>query len=340
MDKINKTDGTRVFYIDALRVFSVFCMIMLHVAVTRKSNGQFGETGWMVANVFDCFARFCVPVFVMVSGLMFLNPDKPVSIKAIYTKYLLRIATAFAFWSLLYAVPGSGNFRDLFFNFIHGGGHMWFLYMLCGLYMTTPLLRKITEDKKLTEYFLLLAFVFALMTPFADLFFANQPFKTRIVGKMHLQMVLGYQFYYVVGFYLGKYGLRRRHEITVFALGAIGFLFMVAGTRHMAIKNADAYTHCYAHLLPGTAFYTMAVFMAFKNTRLKLNAKAKNAVSLLAKLSFGIYLVHLFVLRQMLADVWANPAVDIPYKTIVVFTASAVIVFVISKIPVLNKYIM
>ena len=217
---------------------------------------------------------------------------------------------------------------------------MWFLYMLCGLYMTTPLLRKITEDKKLTEYFLLLAFVFALMTPFADLFFANQPFKTRIVGKMHLQMVLGYQFYYVVGFYLGKYGLRRRHEITVFALGAIGFLFMVAGTRHMAIKNADAYTHCYAHLLPGTAFYTMAVFMAFKNTRLKLNAKAKNAVSLLAKLSFGIYLVHLFVLRQMLADVWANPAVDIPYKTIVVFTASAVIVFVISKIPVLNKYIM
>ena len=43
-------------------------------------------------------------MFLMLSGALMLDPGKPFQIRTLYRKNILRILTAFLFWSALYAL--------------------------------------------------------------------------------------------------------------------------------------------------------------------------------------------------------------------------------------------
>ena len=72
------------------------------------------------------------------------------------------------FWSFFYACreyAKNGGFKGAFEQFLAGYYHMWFLYMIMGMYAVVPLVRKIAESGTLTKYFLGLAFVISLVLP-------------------------------------------------------------------------------------------------------------------------------------------------------------------------------
>ena len=87
----------RLSHIDLLRVVTIFFMMMTHV-VSKSWHGQpVDGTNWMVLNVYDSLVRFTVPLFVMISGIFFLDPGKPLTFRALFQKYIWRIVTAFLF---------------------------------------------------------------------------------------------------------------------------------------------------------------------------------------------------------------------------------------------------
>ena len=98
-----KTSGGRLVYLDLLRIMSVVMMVTLHISGVGM-RADIGSFDWHVCNIYDGLTHICVPVFIMISGAFLLDPEREYSIKKLYKVKILRIATAFVFWSAFYAV--------------------------------------------------------------------------------------------------------------------------------------------------------------------------------------------------------------------------------------------
>ena len=161
----------RTLYFDILRILATFAVIFLHSACASWDMDNF-SFDWNVRNIYDSAVRWCVPVFVMISGALFLNPEKHISIKKLYTKNIVRIITAFFLWGTIYAaynffINNDHNLIGFVLNILYGQFHFWFLFMIVGVYISIPILRQIAQNKTATKYFLIMAFVFTFILPLA-----------------------------------------------------------------------------------------------------------------------------------------------------------------------------
>lgn len=112
--ELKKTASTekRLVYFDFLRICGALSVIIIHVSGTKWFATDLGSTEWRIINFYEnCIVRCAVPIFIMISGALFLDGTR--SIEKIYKKNILRIVTAFIFWSVVYAVVDQID---------HGGG--------------------------------------------------------------------------------------------------------------------------------------------------------------------------------------------------------------------------
>ena len=146
--------------LDILRLLATLAVIVMHAGGNEYLSSSLNPRrhSMLVAAIV-----WCVPVFFMISGRFFLDPQRNITIKKIWKKYIPRIIIAFAVWSSVYTFyyVKSGaydglNIWGVITQWIEGPYHFWYLYAIIGLYALTPLLRKITEDEKKMLYFLVL----------------------------------------------------------------------------------------------------------------------------------------------------------------------------------------
>lgn len=340
----------RLLWPDLIRIIAVISMILLHVIAVSWSV-PVASKEFHIFNVFDSVVRFCVPIFIMISGMFFLKPGKEQSIRKLLTKNCLRIVTAFFFWSAMYAVldaymhPGS-SIKHIVKTFILGRYHLWFLIMLVGLYLLVPILKKMMEDKKVTEYFLILSFIFNFCMNAVLLVPAIDGITTVWNGYLSMSFVCGYTAYFVLGSYMAENELSAKAKKTIYILGIISLCFTIGGTAGISIYLGSAYT-LYGYLLPNTLFYSMAVFLFAKDhlSKIKFSDKAAKVISKLAQLSFCVYLVHDFFIT-LICRVWGftalsfTPVLAAPVLAIIIYLAGLVVAIIIDKIPGLRKYIM
>ncbi len=352
----------RLLYFDLLRIVSAFFVIMIHVAADGVHNYNVGTFYWNVSNVYDSIARFCVPVFVMISGTFLLDPKREYTLKKLFTNKIFRIIAAFLFWSLIYEVINlikktvdsveSGLYRFILNLFI-GNFHLWFLFMICGLYMVTPILRKITADKKTMQYFLVLSFVFSSVIMFGKDLLENlrgfngvlnlaSEILSGVVGKLQLDFLLGYTFYYVLGFYIKEYGLQKKVTNWLYIAGICSVAFIVAGTYFVSLFRGKSIEILYSYNYLPVCLESAAIFVLFKNrvAKAQLGKKSVKIISFLSKYSFGIYLSHMLILENLPFNIESfNPVLSVPVITVMVFAGSLLISFGIGQIPVLKKYV-
>ena len=132
-------NSRRTYYFDYLRIVASFAVVLLHVAAQNWSTSDVNSFEWKVFNFFDGLVRWGVPVFVMISGALFLG--KELDLKVLYRKYIFKMIIVFLFWSLLYAlwdyfVTGSITTTHSFVRRIFAGRrHLWFIPMIIGMYM-------------------------------------------------------------------------------------------------------------------------------------------------------------------------------------------------------------
>ena len=161
--KLNR-QKERSVYFDWMRIIAAIAVIAIHCC----GKGSLGVTSfeWRTINFYNCLVQWAVPVFVMISGSLFLSRHR--SVRQIWIRNISRLVTAFLFWSALYAAVGYDSDRGpkgFVLDLITGHYHMWFIYMIAGLYMVVPFLEKIAADRTLTSYFLLLGFIFTFIIP-------------------------------------------------------------------------------------------------------------------------------------------------------------------------------
>lgn len=87
----------RVFYLDLIKMVSMFFVLLIHMFLFVLTTGQYsvGSNYWMFANIVDSRARPSVPLFVMVSGALFLDPNKMIETNSIWRRRIPKFVIAY-----------------------------------------------------------------------------------------------------------------------------------------------------------------------------------------------------------------------------------------------------
>lgn len=350
----------RVVYLDYLRVAATVSVIILHAASQNWSDLDPGSFTWNIFNFYDSAVRWGVPVFVMISGSIFLSREIP--IRKLYGKNILRMLTAYCFWSVFYAIamtwvnilkdPSYGIWlKSIVLDMIGGWYHLWFLPLIAGMYMCVPLLRQMLKTREARSYYLVLAGVFTLVIPQAvtlvnDFVGGNiaevANAANGVVSNMHMHTVLGYGFFFVLGWSLSNWDLSKKQRKNIYALGGLGFLATLVLTWAISRKLQQPMGTYYEYFNVNVALEAVAIFTWARYST--LNREKWNAlVAALSKYSFGAYLVHIFVMEFL--DVMGfdtlcfPPVIAVPVVSLAVLVISFAVSFGIHQIPVLKKWI-
>lgn len=264
-------ESSRKVYLDYLRVLATLAVITLHVAAQNWYSVGVETFSWKVFNFYDSIVRWTVPVFVMISGALFL--DREQSIEKIYKKYIKRIIIAFVLWSAAYAsarfVFVHRSIMHFAVDFIRGHYHMWFLFMIVGLYIIVPFLRRIVEDAVLTRYFLIVSLVFTFVIPQIIELISIKYEKlgsaaSGVFDQVNFHFTLGYVCYFVGGYYLSKVDLSPKIRRIIYFLGACGFVSTIVLTNAISLFKNEANEFFYGNLTLNVMLESLVVFVFIK----------------------------------------------------------------------------
>lgn len=320
--------------LDFLRFLALLCVMGLHVCSSVWQQLPLFLPPWLTATVLR--QTWAVPVLVMITGRLLLDPEREPGLR----KRITRIARVYPVWSVLYQLyylalrwPNL-DWKGFLYGCVTGAYHMWYLWMLLGLYAAVPLLRPIAREKRLCEYFLLLHLLAGVLTYFVPaLPFVGNTGKA-LADMLQAGCFLGYGGLFLLGCYLHRWPPR---EGLVYAAGMVSAVVSFLGNLALARKtgaNSEFFT---SYLAPTMLPVAGAVFTLFtRRVRVKLPRR-------LAELSLGAYLCHALVNEGvvwlmgkkilMAQPLWMLPA------TALVAAGSYGLAYVFKKLPVLSKFL-
>lgn len=330
----------RIGYLDALRVVSMFAVMVLHQAATGQQLADPASREWAICWVYNLLSRFSVPVFVMISGALFLDPERDVTARSLYLHRIPRLAGVFLFWSLAYAAAESALSAPLFSaefflgllrRTVTGHYHMWFLYLIMSLYLATPLLRKIAADSGKLGIFVILCTLLGGAVRGLTHLNADSFLKQADPG-----LFIGYCGYYFLGSLLCRREIFAKKK---FLLPLAAF-FAMAATAATGWYRSGLRSALLDEGMPHVALYAICIFCLFR-----ANApvfERNRTIQAVAPCTLGMYLIHPavnFLLRRVgIHGLTFDPLWWLIPCTGLVCIISFLCVAMARKIPILKKF--
>lgn len=341
----------REIHLDILRLMAMAAVIWVHVG--GMESGSLPTTDpncqWLI--FLKSIMTWQIPVYVMISGRFFLDPSRCMPFSKI-RKAVFRVILAFAVWNVIYQIfyllDGSHaglNWKGILSQALIGPYHFWYLYMIAGLYLITPFLRKIAESKQLSEYYIVLFFLFMVLNKYG----VRLPFVgatlNAMAENMSMHFVVGYSGYYILGHYLRTNPLSGRWEKGLYLAGGVLLLAGAAANTWQSLR-IGAYTEAFTgYTNPNTILVACAIYTLFTRrvSRLAFSDTACRLISKLSEYSFGVYLVHALVLSVFsilgLGPTILHPVLAMPLITLAAWAVSLIIVVLVRRIPVVGRKI-
>lgn len=347
-----KEKAPRNIQLDILRILSAFAVVLLHVTSEYTNSLKVGSVDFNIAVLLNSLTRFAVPMFVMISGELFLNPDKEIPVKKIWVHNILRLAIIYFIWSFGYYIFQSCYFWNFDFyrqgivrtavGIVYATTHFWYIGMIIGLYVLTPVLRSWLKhaDEKNVRYFVDMFFIFQIARTTLTLLI-NKSLVYEVSEITRITELTGYLGYYVLGFYLSKYEMKKPVKIFIFVCTPIGLVanFLISV---LFSKAAGEYTPgIYDSFGIFTFYLTITLYLLIKK-----NVKSFNGQEVFVNLSkdtLGIYLAHIMVMQVLQNEIGMrtnlNPIAGIAIYTVLTFIISALIAALIRRIPFIGRYL-
>lgn len=332
--------GDRLARLDAARWLAALAVVLLHCAAQAVSDANaYGSRDWLAANLYDSAVRWCVPVFVMVSGALLLDRKQPQDARHFYQRRAARICAPLIFWTLFYLAWRSlldwwdNGQMDLSFwprKVAEGAPyyHLWYLYMIVGLYLFTPLVRALYHRSQPAARRLWVVGI--LGVAILDALY-RQALGTG--QGFFLTWFLPYLGYFVAGRMIFDGELRIPRPGLILALSVLAtawgvFTFSEAG-------RLNLYFYDY--------FSITVPFMSLAALQWIMNTPRVPSLSTLAPLTFGVYLIHpLFLDLADRSGTMANGAGavwGVPLQTLAVFGLSAACCWLLRQHPTTRKLV-
>lgn len=338
--------------LDILRVLACYMVIQIHTGEFYYI-GNIGQTlntvdahwvGW-----YNSLCRISVPLFVMISGyFMFPVSDN----RQFFIKRFSRVAVPFLLWCIVYAFyqffMGQATLNKALINilkiFVNYGveiGHLWFVYMLLGLYLFAPVISPWIQSASrsaISWYLILWATAFTI--PYIHLVFPEIWGEAYWNHTPLLYYFSGFMGYMVLANYIKRYMMESKawHYILGTALILAGYS-LTAGiflSRLPTEKMVSTLELSWGFETINVAMMTFGTFLIFKNLKIKIDTALLPLIVDLSAKSYGIYLAHIMVLNayHSLLDPFMNSAaIKIPVIALSTFISTYFIIKILSYIP-------
>lgn len=333
-------DHDRLSRLDAARWLAAMAVVLLHSAAqTLTDSAPYGGSAWLAANFYDSAARWCVPVFVMISGALLLDSSKPMDARHFYGRRMARLCAPLIFWTLFYL-----TWRSLL-DWWDGGGvdvsfwprkiaqgepyyHLWYLYMIVGLYLFAPLVRALYVRSTTSSRKMWLAGILGI----AVLDTLYRQFTEARPG-FFLTWFLPYLGYFLAGrmildreLHIPRPGL----TLMISVLATAGGVYALSSPHVLNVYFYDSFSVT-------VLIMSLAIFQWI------INAARIPRLASLTPLTFGVYLIHPIFLDLAhhagaytggLRDIW-----NVPLLAAVVFGSSAASCWLLRRHPTTRRLV-
>ncbi len=350
----------RLFWLDVLRALAACAVVMMHTltgAVDIMNTAAYEDGQWMLL-IMD-MVTWCVPMFLMISGFLFLDPDREIGFGKMLKKYCVRIVLAL----LLFGIPFSCMELILAERTFRMGmlweglwmvltmrswSHLWYLYLILVLYALTPALKWVL--KRLPYWGIVLGLAYFLVgssgLPFLNQFVEGAAFPVLPDGSI-------YVFYYVFGYCLHR--KEKRVGANHMLVWGVGILIVLGEmVRDRLLRDASlqmAYNYPLTVLLSvGIMLFAMSFSEQFQHNGWSLEHRpvvkyGKKLIVHLSRLSFTIYLIHPVFLNVMYKVMKVTPVdfsfgISLPVFFAVTLLCSIFSAWILHKITPLRKHVL
>lgn len=338
--------------LDFIRTIAILAVIMIHCSGAYVTNPNILWYNFMAGNVFYGISRIGVPLFLMVSGSLLLDENKTFSLKQFAAKNIKNIALITITWSVIYATiysllkpiftgQGFNLFRYLS-AVLSGHYHMWYLYMIIGIYLAVPFLRCIVNKKnvKLVELYLIISIFIQFTQPVISVlsrYNQNIQLINTFINQFSFRFFCGYIPYFISGWYLTHIGIHTKAK--KYLLHILGILSIVLCLIYVQITRS--YSTIYQVLGLPVYLYSVSVFLTLHDIGADFGEKQSKILYFLAKLSFGAYIIHPIIqsfYRSIMPTI-SIALIHILLEFFIVVTISFALSYLLSKIPFLKKLV-
>lgn len=345
-------------WLDIIRNAAMLAVLVVHAfaPVVVTTYADLGSATWWTANTVDSLMRWCVPVFIMISGALLLKP-RDEGLRTFYTRRFARIGIPLAVWSAIYLsweyFRGKSTWSDAVSDILSGEPalHLYFLFVLAGLYVLTPFLRLITRHAptRMLWWFALLMSSLGIADQFVVAF-------DDAGGPNAVTRFLPYLGYYLIGYLLRDVALNRRQMWLAGAAIAGSVAATAAGVYALADFTGgwgSEAEYILDYLSPTVFVMSVAAFLllgalgrrwAVFTDPDRDTEPARRRLKFVSDISFGVFLVHVIVLTTLrgFTGIPGNPLGMLAMCTAhvaVVLVVSAAIVMLLRRIPVLRAIV-
>lgn len=333
------TTQKRVVWIDILRVIAMISVIAIHVIsntiYTFHIEGQALSIYQILLSIFS----FSIPLFVMISGLLFLNPKKKMDTKKIITKYCGKILFLILFFGTIFVMIEEYYVNKTIFVGLdtlllrilssNTWEHMWYLYIILGLYLITPILRILTANIKEKDfrYFLIILYIFAFFIPEIVKYFS-------ISIAFSIPIASPYLFYYLYGYYVVNYKVSNKYTKFSYVLSILTIFFCIFSHQYHFNIVSMSFVNTWSFLLAN------GLLLFFKNRNIE--SKWNSFIQSLGVCSLGIYILHQvyvnFIFKFMKWDmILSYPYLGFLFYTFSILIITYITVYLLRKIKIVRK---
>lgn len=337
----------KIVYFDILKIISIIFVILIHVLGEFFYIYNYNSFNYKLIVILESICRFSVPMFYMISGALFLNENKKITIKDMLKKYLPNILLLYIFWNTTYSIIDTCILKHetITLNIIlqtiintilgHKVYQFGFLIVIIGFYLCVPILRLITnkKNKKELEYLIILLLIFSGIIDFLPLF--------TNINISYPILFSGYIIYFILGYYLSTFELSKRTTKIIYILSSLSLISTILITIYYSNKNQLQYDLFMNYLTIFNITYSCGIFIFIKN--ITINIKDNKIIKFLKDTYFGIFAIHGLILglcyKLKLFELKIPLIPKIILITIIIYLICLLITYIMKKIPIIKKLV-
>ena len=308
----------RVLYLSRIKALACIAVVILHTFYTANNYSPTVGAQSVMLSVRNAM-MWAVPCFVMASGALLLDRKRTLTPKKLFGKYIFRMVITLVVFSLLFSVfdtfttakrSAGETLKDTLSDIFLGTGwpHMWYLYLMIAVYLMLPIYKIISANAEPKDLKYLLA-VYGIGL-------SVLPFIETITGKklpFYICVFTIYPLYLFLGHVLHTGAIRLpKNASGLMFLISLGIVAMLTVYSCNAVSESPETAGKINALL---TVYSFPVYIAaavgaygyFRKTRNKPVPVLDSIAAELDSCSFGIYLIHMAVLKFIYAVLKFNP---------------------------------
>ena len=340
----------RIEYISLASVISAIAVVFLH---TNNCFWNFSTAPyWFEANIIESTFYFAVPIFFMISGAMLIDFSKKYSLKEYFSKRFHKTVVPYFAWSLIGVVLNVYVFEIVnesavnvvyIINGLLNGTLVqayWFFIPLFCVYLAIPLFSAVSEDKRkeIFTYVTAVAFLLNILIPFLISLFG-----IGIKFGLSLSVASGYLFFTLAGYLIHTYDIEMNYRYLIYVLAVFALGMMISGTYSSSIAAGEIISLYKGYYNLPCVLYSvgMFVFIKYDLVRIMKFGGVNKVVNFLNGYTFGVYLIHIFVLMAVTKFFVTNSKL-LAYRLLAPFVyilISIAIIWLLRKIPYVRKIV-